>query len=162
MFYQTDGGAIVDASFFCDNSTGRYNPTDRQYVVSTGVAGLPEIRQPSPLRALAIGATAGQRIYFRDEDNQPAVLGYHPDVEQWQFNGYVLQANNMTEYSGSIGATILGTSNITLALPIDMDIGISRLGSKTWDLSTASDLAYSSKSNQMFTDIVLQLRFPRR
>lgn len=137
MFYQTDGGAIVDASFFCDNATGHYQPTDRQYVVSPGVAGLPEIRQPSPLRVLAIGATAGQRIYFRDEDNQPAVLGYHPDLEQWKFDGYVLQADNMSSYSGSLGATILGTTNITLVLPIETELGISRLGSKTWDLSAS-------------------------
>ena len=138
MFYQTDGGAIVDASFFCDNSTGRYNATDRQFIVSPGVSGLPEIRQPSPLRVLAIGATAGQRIYFRDGDNQPAILGYHPELEQWKFDGYLLQANNMSSYSGSLGAAILGTNNATLVLPIETEIGISRLGSKTWDLSAFS------------------------
>lgn len=83
-----------------------------------------------------MGATAGQRIYFRDVNNQPAVLGYHPDLEKWQFDGYVLQAN-LSSYSDSIGAAILDTQNITLALAVGNDIGISRLGESDWTLSTS-------------------------
>ncbi len=138
MFYQTAGGAIVDASFNCDSTTGHYTPTDRQWVVSTGLANLPAIRTPSSINVLPIGDTAGQRIYFRDEDSNPAVLGYHPDLEKWRFDGYVLQANQSLS-SGSIGAAILGTQNITLALSIDKDIGISRLGDSTWELSMYFD-----------------------
>ncbi|KAK7753069.1 hypothetical protein SLS62_005019 [Diatrype stigma] len=134
FFYQTDDGGIVDASFYCDSATGKYTPSDKQWVVSTGVEGLPAIRQPSSIEALPMGASAGQRIYFRDADNQPAVLGYHPDFEKWQFDGYVLQTN-LSSYSGSIGAAILDTQNVTLALAVGNDIGISRLGESDWILT---------------------------
>lgn len=126
----------MDATFYCDADTGHYTPSEKQWVVSAGVENLPTIRKPSIIEVLPVGENAGQRIYFRDEDNQPAVLGYHPDVEKWQFDGYVLQAN-LSTYSGSIGATILGTRNITIALAINEDLGISRLGESNWALSTS-------------------------
>ncbi|RYP76310.1 hypothetical protein DL769_003650 [Monosporascus sp. CRB-8-3] len=123
MFYQEEGGAIVDVTFFCDSSTGRYEPSDKQFIVSVGVDGLPPIQQPSSLDVLPVGATAGQRIYFRDENGQPAVLGYHPDLEKWQFDGYILQAN-LSGSSSSLGAAILGTQNITVAFAVDGVIGV--------------------------------------
>ena len=129
----------MDASFYCDADTGHYTPSENQWVVSTGVGNLPTIQKPSTIGVLAVGESAGQRIYFRDEDNQPAVLGYHPDLEKWQFDGYVLQAN-LSAYSASVGAAILGTQNITLVLAIDEDLGLSRLGESNWALSTFSTL----------------------
>ncbi|RYP93256.1 hypothetical protein DL770_000631 [Monosporascus sp. CRB-9-2] len=135
MFYQEEGGAIVDATFFCDSDTGHYEPSDRQFIVSAGVDGLPPIQQPSSLDVLPVGATAGQRIYFRDENGQPAVLGYHPDLEIWQFDGYILQAN-LSGSSGSLGAAILGTQNITTAYAVDRVIGVSQLRGSEWDLTT--------------------------
>lgn len=144
FYYQTDDGAIVDASFYCDPATGKYTPSDNQWIVSTGVEGLPTIRQPSSIEALPVGASAGQRIYFRDADNQPAVLGYHPNLEKWQFDGYVLQAN-LSSYSGSIGAAILDTQNITVALAVGNEIGISRLGESDWTLGKSSALVAAIK-----------------
>ncbi|RYP45677.1 hypothetical protein DL768_008021 [Monosporascus sp. mg162] len=135
MFYQEEGGAIADATFFCDSDTGRYEPSDNQFIVSEGVDGLPLIQQPSSLDVLPVGATAGQRIYFRDENGQPAVLGYHPDLERWQFDGYILQAN-LSGSSDSLGAAILGTRNITVAFAVDGVIGLSQLRGSEWDLTT--------------------------
>ncbi|RYO93753.1 hypothetical protein DL766_002992 [Monosporascus sp. MC13-8B] len=108
-----------------------YTSNDR---VVVGVDGLPPIQQPSSLDVLPVGATAGQRIYFRDETGQPAILGYHLDLEKWQFDGYILQGN-LSGSSGSLGAAILGTRYITMAFAVDRVIGVSQLRGSEWDLS---------------------------
>ncbi|RYP11692.1 hypothetical protein DL767_011013 [Monosporascus sp. MG133] len=135
MFYQGEGGAIVDATFFSDSDTGRYEPSDKQFIVSAGVDEPPPIQQPSSLDVLPVGATAGQRISFTDENGQPAVLGYHPELEKWQCDGDILQAN-ISGSSDSLGAAILGTQNITMAFAVDRVIGVSQLRGSEWDLTT--------------------------
>ncbi|RYO88778.1 hypothetical protein DL763_005858 [Monosporascus cannonballus] len=107
---------------------------DRHRRLWVGVDGLPPIQQPSSLDVLPVGATAGQRIYFRDETGQPAILGYHLDLEKWQFDGYILQGN-LSGSSGSLGAAILGTRYISMAFAVDRVIGVSQLRGSEWDLS---------------------------
>ncbi|RYP24328.1 hypothetical protein DL765_000592 [Monosporascus sp. GIB2] len=117
--------------------------SDRPFIVSVGVDGLPPTQQPSSLDVLPVGAAAVQRIYFRDETGLPGVLGYHPDLEKWQFDGYIVQLRrnewDLTTFPVSIYARPNDDSGNTGAGPVTNETY-----SENWTLvhneTTAEDL----------------------
>jgi hypothetical protein len=140
IWYQEEGGNIVDARFNCNDTNGLFEPSDNQFIVSTGVQGLPPMKRPTSFDVIPVSATEGQRIYYRDQDDHIAVLGYHPATSVWQFDGYVLQAD-VSPRPGAISAAIFGTANITLSFPMGEErvVGISELRQSRWDFSKSSN-----------------------
>ncbi|KAI1874053.1 uncharacterized protein JN550_002632 [Neoarthrinium moseri] len=89
VFYQEEGGQIVEALYDCD-STGHFVPTpDNAWKISLDIA--PSILNGTGLKVFLMGSTDGYRLFYKDEDSYTAELSFRPGDRGWSFTGQVSQ-----------------------------------------------------------------------
>lgn len=111
IFYVDQGGNIINALFNCNVSTGLFYGQGN-WIISDQA---PSIHSNTGLAAVVLGAEAGYRVYYHDEDGAVNELKYTP-ADDWHYEGVI---SNDINSLPALAATFTGRENISIASPRD-------------------------------------------
>ncbi|KAL2269057.1 hypothetical protein VTJ83DRAFT_3903 [Remersonia thermophila] len=125
VFYITESNRIANAIFHCNMTTGFFLPQGN-WIVSDDV---PSIHNSSGLAVLNLGAEAGYRVYYHDEDGAVNELAYYNNL--WRYRGPISKDIGSPP---ALGAAFSNAENITVVAARDAEtIGVTRWNKdETW------------------------------
>ncbi|KAL2262939.1 hypothetical protein VTK26DRAFT_8865 [Humicola hyalothermophila] len=132
IFYIEESGEVANGYFECNMSTGLFQSTGNWIISGNRLA--PSIHPDTGLAAVVLGATAGYRVYYHDNDGAINELAYTPGGD-WEYLGVISNdINNLP----ALAATFTDKENITVvSARDDSNIALTRYNKdETWHRAT--------------------------